>query len=83
MFFAGIAYWPNVISRVALRFALYPAFFAPTLYFLIRGLKRKRWNDFLFAGIFLGLGLHGYSPFRIVPFVVILVLLIYFTHWSC
>jgi len=80
MFFAGIAYWPNVISRVALRFALYPAFFAPTLYFLIRGLKRKRWNDFLFAGIFLGLGLHGYSPFRIVPFVVILVLLIYFTH---
>jgi hypothetical protein len=63
-----------------LRFALYPAFFAPTLYFLIRGLKRKRWNDFLFAGIFLGLGLHGYSPFRIVPFVVILVLLIYFTH---
>ena len=80
MFFAGIAYWPNVIARVALRFALYPAFVAPTLYFLIRGLKRKSWNDFLFAGIFLGLGLHGYSPFRIVPFAVILVLLIYFLH---
>ncbi len=80
MFFAGIAYWPNVISRVALRFALYPAFAAPTLYFLIKGLKRKRWNDFLFAGIFLGIGLHGYSPFRIMPFVVILILLIYFTH---
>ena len=80
MFFAGIAYWPNVISRVALRFVFYPAFVAPTLYFLIKGLKRKRWNDFLFAGIFLGLGLHGYSPFRIVPLVVILILLIYFTH---
>ena len=80
MFFAGIAYWPNVISRVALRFALYPAFVAPTLYFLVKGLKRKSWNDFLFAGLFLGLGLHGYSPFRIVPFVVILILLIYFIH---
>jgi len=80
MFFSGIAYWPNVISRVSLRFALFPAFVAPTLYFLIKGLKRKRWNDFLFAGIFLGIGLHGYSPFRIVPFVVILILLIYFTH---
>lgn len=80
MFFAGIAYWPNVISRVALRFALYPAFVAPTIFFLIRGIKRKKWNDFLFAGLFLGIGLHGYSPFRIVPFAVILILLIYFLH---
>ena len=80
MFFAGIAYWPNVISRVALRFALYPAFVAPTIYFLVRGIKRKKWNDFLFSGLFLGIGLHGYSPFRIVPFAVILILLIYFLH---
>jgi hypothetical protein len=80
MFFAGIAYWPNVIARVALRFALYPALLAPTLYFLVRGLKRKRWNDFLFSGLFLGLGLHGYSPFRIVPLVVIILLLIYLFH---
>jgi hypothetical protein len=82
MFFAGIAYWPNVISRVALRFALYPAFAAPTLFFLIRGLKRKRWNDFLFAGLALGLGLHGYSPFRLVPLAVFVTLLIYFLHTS-
>jgi len=80
MFFAGIAYWPNVISRVALRFALYPAFIAPTIYFLVRGIKRKNWNDFLYAGLALGIGLHGYSPFRIVPFAVILILLIYFLH---
>jgi len=80
MFFAGIAYWPNVISRVALRFALYPAFLAPTIFFLIRGIKRKKWNDFLFAGLFLGIGLHGYSPFRIVPFAVVLILLVYFLH---
>lgn len=26
LFFAGIAYWPNVISRVGLRFPLYPLF---------------------------------------------------------
>ena len=80
MFFAGIAYWPNIISRVALRFALYPAFAAPALFFLIRGLKRKRWNDFLYAGLALGIGLHGYSPFRIVPVVVVVTLLTYFFH---
>jgi hypothetical protein len=82
MFFAGIAYWPNVISRVALRFTLYPAFMAPLLYFLVRGIKRKRWNDFLFAGVALGLGLHGYSTFRIVPLVVIATLVIYMFHTS-
>ncbi len=80
MFFAGIAYWPNIISRVALRFAFYPAFAAPTLFFLIRGLKRKRWNDFLYAGLALGFGLQGYSTFRIVPVAVVVILLIYFLH---
>ena len=82
MFFAGVAYWPNVISRVALRFALHPVFAVPTLFFLIRGLKRKRWSDFLCAGLALGLGLHGYSPFRIVPVVVVVTLLIYFLNTS-
>ena len=31
---AGIGYWPNVISRVGLRFPLYPLFAAPTLLYL-------------------------------------------------
>jgi len=82
MGFAGIAYWPNVISRVALRFALYPFFAAPLIYFLIRGLKRKRRNDFLLAGAALGMGLHGYSTFRIVPLLVIVILGIYALHAS-
>ena len=60
--FAGIAYWPNVISRVGLRFTLYPFFAAPTLYYLIRGLRTRRRNDFILSGLFLGIGLHGYLP---------------------
>lgn len=77
LLFAGIAYWPNVISRVALRFTLYPLFAAPTLYFLIRGLRRSNRNDFILAGLFLGLGLHGYSPFRIVPIVILVAVGLY------
>jgi len=80
MVFAGIAYWPNVISRVALRFTLYPFFFAPTLYFLLRGFRRRSRNDFILAGLFLGLGLHGYSPFRFVPLVVLLAFGLYLLH---
>lgn len=77
---AGIGYWPNVISRVGLRFPLYPLFAAPTLFFLIRGLRTRNRNDFLLSGLFLGLGLHGYSPFRIVPFVVVTAFVLYWLH---
>ncbi len=80
MVFAGIAYWPNVISRVALRFTLYPFFYAPMVYFLVRGFRRRSRNDFIVAGLFLGMGLHGYSPYRFVPFVVLLAFGLYLLH---
>ena len=80
VFFAGIAYWPNVISRVGLRFPLYPLFVAPTFYYLLRGLRTRNRNDFIVSGLFLGLGLHGYSPFRIVPFVVVAAVGLYLLH---
>ena len=68
---AGISYWANVISRVGLRFPLYPLFVAPMLYYFLRGLRRGARNDFILAGIFLGAGMHGYSSFRITPFLVL------------
>ncbi|HEX5809431.1 MAG TPA: glycosyltransferase family 39 protein, partial [Anaerolineales bacterium] len=77
---AGIGYWPNVISRVGLRFPLYPLFVAPTLFFLLRGLRTRNRNDFLLSGLFLGIGLHGYSPFRIVPIVVVAAFILYWLH---
>ncbi|HJR79751.1 MAG TPA: glycosyltransferase family 39 protein [Anaerolineales bacterium] len=77
---AGIAYWPNIISRVGLRFPLYPLFVAPTLLYLIRGLRTRNRNDFLLSGLFLGLGLHGYSPMRIVPIVVVVAFGLYWLH---
>ncbi len=80
VFLMGIAYWPNVISRVGLRFALYTLFTAPMLFYLIRGLRTRNRNDIILAGIFLGLGLHGYSPYRIVPFLVILAIVLYVLH---
>lgn len=80
MVFAGIAYWPNVISRVGLRFPLYPLFTAATLYFLLRGIRRSDRNDYLIAGMFLGLGLHGYSPARVLPFVVAAAVGLYLVH---
>lgn len=80
LFLFGIAYWPNVISRVGLRFPLYPLFVAPALLYLTRGLRARNRNDFILCGIFLGLGLHGYSPFRIMPILVVIAFAIYLLH---
>ena len=78
--FAGVAYWPNVISRVGLRFPLYPLFVAPTLYYLLRGIRTSNRNDFIVSGLFLGIGLHGYTPIRILPIVVLVAIGIFLLH---
>ena len=80
MLFAGIGYWPNVISRVGLRYSLYPLFTAPILYFLIRGLRERNRNYLLKCGLLLGLGLHGYSSFRILPFLVVIIFFLYLSN---
>ncbi len=79
-FITGIAYWPNMISRIGLRFPLYPLFVAPTMLYLIRGMRTRNRNDFILSGIFLGLGLNGYSPARIVPFLVAAAIILYIIH---
>lgn len=78
--FTALAYWPNVISRVGLRFPLYPLFAAPVLFYLLRGLRTQNRNDFILSGLFLGMGLHGYSPFRFVPIIVVIAVLMYLLH---
>ncbi|MBE0687949.1 MAG: glycosyltransferase family 39 protein, partial [Anaerolineaceae bacterium] len=80
LLFAGIAYWPNVISRVGLRFPFYPMFAAPALFYLIRGLRQRRRNDFIYSGIALGLGLHGYSSTRFLPVVVVIAVILFLIH---
>ena len=77
MLLCGISYWPLVIGRAALRFSYYPMFTAPALLYLIRGLKNRSRGSLILSGIFLGIGLHGYSPFRIVPVVFAVFFVIY------
>ncbi|MBI5649565.1 MAG: glycosyltransferase family 39 protein [Chloroflexi bacterium] len=72
--FVAISQWHIAISRMGLRYPLAPVFIAPMLYFLIRALKHQRRNDFLLAGLMLGLGLHGYSTFRVaIPLAIFLI----------
>lgn len=77
---AAISAWPNIISRVGLRFPLLAVFAAPALYYMARGLKRGSRNDFILSGLAVGVGLNGYSPARIVPLVILLGVLVYALH---
>jgi hypothetical protein len=77
---AGIGYWPNVISRLGLRFPFYALFAAPALYYLVRGLRTGRRNDLLICAAVVGIGLNGYSPARIIPVVVAVGVLIFLLH---
>lgn len=76
----AISFWATAISRVGLRFPLTPLFVAPTLFFLLRGLRRGSRNDFVLAGLFLGVGLNGYSTIRVLPLLIVAVV-IWFAAW--
>jgi len=78
--FAGIAYWPNILSRFGLRFPLYPLFYAAALYYFLRALRTRQRNYFICSGIALGLGLNGYSPYRVVPLVLVFAFALYLLH---
>ena len=77
MLLVGFASWANILARSGMRLVLAPVFVAPVLFYLLRGLRLSRRNDLLLAGIFLGLGLLGYSAFRIMPLVVLLTFVVF------
>jgi len=80
MLLLGIAAWTNILARVGMRLVLTPVFVAPVLFYLMRGLRTQRRKDLIISGVLLGLGLMGYSAFRIMPFVVVICFIIYLSR---
>lgn len=69
-FLFACSIFPVAIARIGLRYPLNPLFVAWTCFFLVRAFKRQSRNDFLLAGLMIGLGLNGYSPFRAAVLLV-------------
>jgi len=74
--FLAISRWDLGISRIGLRYPFASLPLAAAAFFLFRALRTGRRNDALWCGLSLGLGLHGYSSFRVVPGLVVAVLLL-------
>jgi hypothetical protein len=58
-------------NRLGLNINQTTLFEVSTFYFLLRGLRSRKWWDFAIGGLFMGAGLYGYFASRLVPFIVL------------
>lgn len=76
---AGLASWskwPVSLARQGLRYPLGILPTAAVLWALLRWLRRGDRASVLWAGALIGIGLHGYISFRVVPLLVAVVVLL-------
>lgn len=74
-FLYATCFWAINFSRISFRANMLPFVLVFTFYFLFRGLRTKKWLDFILAGAFFGLGTHTYIAFRVAPVILIALLL--------
>jgi len=71
----AISFWHVNYSRLGWEIILAPLFVIVTIYFLWRGLRTKRWREFVCAGLTLGASLYTYQALRFLPILVVVYLL--------
>lgn len=89
-FLTATSFWAINFSRISFRAIMLPFVLVFTVFFLIRGIQKKKIIDYVFAGIFFGLGAHTYIAFRIAPLILVVLLLAFIisrkrffaTHWK-
>jgi len=80
-FFVATSFWHINFSRIGFRAILVPFLSAFGMYFLLKGFRKGKILDFVWAGIFIGLGFHTYIAFRMMPLVLLAPLLYYGIIW--
>lgn len=73
-FLVATAFWAINFSRISFRANILPTVLVFSFYFLMRGVRTKKWWDFAAGGLIFGLGLHTYIAFRIAPLILIAML---------
>jgi 4-amino-4-deoxy-L-arabinose transferase-like glycosyltransferase len=89
-FLTATSFWAVNFSRIGFRAIMLPFILVFTVFFLIRGIQKKKIIDYVFAGIFFGIGVHTYISFRIAPLIIIVLLGAFIlarkrflvTHWK-
>jgi 4-amino-4-deoxy-L-arabinose transferase-like glycosyltransferase len=73
-FITATSFWAINFSRIGFRAIMTPLILSFSFYFFFRGLRTRKFVDFLWSGLFFGLGLHTYIAFRLAPLIIILIL---------
>lgn len=71
----AFSYWAINFSRIGFRAIMVPFILTFTFYFVFKGLRTKKYHDFIIAGLIYGLGLHTYIAFRVSPLVFVALLI--------
>lgn len=79
---AAITSWAVIPARFGLRYPLAPCAVAWTMYFLVRGLRRNERTAMLAAGVWIGIGLQGYTAYRLFPVIVLLLVLLWIIGYA-
>ncbi len=79
---AAITSWAVIPARFGLRYPLAPCAVAWTMFFLVRGLRRNERTAMLAAGVWIGIGLQGYTAYRLLPAIVLLLVLLWIIRYT-
>ncbi len=74
-YFTAFSYWAINFSRIGFRANMVPLILTFTFYFIFRGLRTKKYSDFILSGLIFGLGVHTYIAFRVSPLVMVVLLI--------
>jgi len=82
-FFLSISFWHVNFSRIGFRAILVPLLMCFSFYFLLRAFRKNSLLDYIWAGIFFGLGFYSYIAFRVaVVFLGIVLLARIISYWQ-
>ncbi len=74
-FFASVMQWAESITRMGLRFPYVAIAAAFALWAFLRALRTGRRADYLIAGLIFGAGFYGYTAYRAMPIVIVVLVL--------
>ena len=73
-YLTAFSYWAINFSRIGFRAIMVPFILSFAFYFIFKGIKTKKYSDFLIGGLIYGAGLHTYIAFRVSPLILIILL---------
>jgi hypothetical protein len=72
----ALSWWDTVLGRLGLRIVLTPAVFTLVLVMLARGVRSGSRGAWLWAGVWMGVGVYAYQAMRITPLVAVAAFLV-------